>query len=272
MSAFVCTSVTQTRALWPSSGCCRRQIDAAEDAPLAQRGVDLGDRSAGVREVDDELLEERGAERRRAHAGQLAEPLGGVAGPLARSPARVSASPSRPDQRQIGAGRDRPQVLGRAGVLLGIAALDVRGPVPDDLAEAVLALDRRRSEADQERRVFGHESLGVGGGDEPRQAAAVMHVDPERLDVAADDVGAVARRRLEHAERDRVDADDGQRPGLARDRRDLERLRLDRAQKAGHLEVDAGGVVRQSVADAADVERPVAASNGIVTSATHGWQ
>ncbi len=122
-------------------------------------------------------------------------------------PRPSSASPSGPTQRQVGAGRDRPQILGCAGVLLGVAALDVGGPLPHDLAEAVLAVDDRGADADQEHRVLGDELLGVGGGDEPGQPAAVVHVDPERLQLTADDVGAVARRRLEHAQRDRIDAD-----------------------------------------------------------------
>src|SRR5688572_31286345 len=52
--------------------------------------------------------------------------------------------------------------------LLRVAPLHVGRALPDDLPESVLALDDRRTEADEERRVLGDEALLVGGGDEER--------------------------------------------------------------------------------------------------------
>jgi hypothetical protein len=79
-------------------------------------------------------------------------------------------------------------------------------------------------------------------------------VDPERLQVADDDVGAVARRRLEHAERQRVDADD--RLGVVRpgEPRDLRARGLDHAERRRVLEVDRRGRVRELALDVGDVQ------------------
>ncbi len=64
MSAFVCTSVTQTSADCPSCRERARQVERAVHAGRGERAVDLGDRRAGAAEVDDELLEERRASAR----------------------------------------------------------------------------------------------------------------------------------------------------------------------------------------------------------------
>ena len=221
MSALVCTSVTQNSALCPSSRVLRLTNRARRRCPRARSArVDLGDGRAGVREVDHELLEER----RRRSAGartprQRLQASGGVAGAL-DDPAPELREAVGPDERQVGAGRDRIQILGRAGVLLGIAALDVGRPVPHHFAEPVLALDDRVVPRPIRNIGYSETNRSVsGGGDEAGEPAAVVHVDAERLEIAADDVGAVARRRLEHAQRDRVDADHGHGARLAGQRR-----------------------------------------------------
>src|SRR5207253_8791573 len=58
-----------------------REVEAAEDPALAKASVDLGHRAPALAEVDDELLEERPAERRRAHAPELPEAPGRVLRP-----------------------------------------------------------------------------------------------------------------------------------------------------------------------------------------------
>ena len=63
---------------------------------------------------------------------------------------------------------------------------------------------------------------------------------PERLDVAAGDVGAEGAGRGEHAERDRVDAVDGERAVLVGDAHDLGAVGLDGTEVAGTLPVDGG--------------------------------
>jgi hypothetical protein len=70
-----------------------------------------------------------------------------------------------------------------------------------------------------------------------------MHVHPERLQLPTDQVGTVTSRRFEDAQRDRIDADRAERADIVREPRDLLRLRLDRAEKARHLEVDAGDLL-----------------------------
>ena len=52
MSAWVCTSVTQTSADWPSAVECAREVERAVDACRGERAVDLGDGPAGAVEVD----------------------------------------------------------------------------------------------------------------------------------------------------------------------------------------------------------------------------
>ena len=98
--------------------------------------------------------------------------------------------------------------------------------------------------------------LVVGAGDEADRAAAVVHVDAEALELAADEVGAVARRGFEHAERGRVDADDGERAARVRALGDRGRVGLERAEEGGVLEVDAGHVVAQCGIEGGEVERP----------------
>ena len=169
--------------------------------------------------------------------GQLAEPLRRVVRALHDALAELGEA-LRADEREVGTGRDRPEELRRPRVLLRVAALNVGRPLPDDLSEPVLALDDRRAEADEERRILGDEALLVGGGDEAREAAAVVHVDAERLELPADDVGAVARRSVEDAERGRVDADDEEGARVVGEGGQLSHLRLDRPEVARHLDVD----------------------------------
>ena len=166
-----------------------------------------------------------------ANAGQLAEPLRRVVRALHDALAELGEA-LRADEREVGAGRDRPQELRRPRVLLRVAPLHVGRPLPDDLPEPVLALDDRRAEADQERRVLGDEALLVGRGDEAGEPAAVVHVDSERLELPADDVGAVARRSVEDAERRRVDADDEEGARVVGEGGQLGHLRLDRPEVA----------------------------------------
>src|SRR5581483_6493907 len=97
-----------------------REVEPAEDAALAQRAIDLGDGAPALVEVGDELLEERRRERRRAHAGQLAQASCRVAGARG-DPAAELCESLRADEGEVRARRDRPQVLGRAGVLPRIA-------------------------------------------------------------------------------------------------------------------------------------------------------
>src|SRR3989304_5688924 len=54
-------------------------------------------------------------------------------------------------------------------------------------------------------------SLLVTGGDEPGVTTSKLHVHAKRLEIAADNVGAVVAGRGEDAQRDRIDAHD--RPG-----------------------------------------------------------
>ena len=77
------------------------------------------------------------------------------------------------------------------------------------IAEAVLARPPVSAMLSRQRRVLARVARLVARRDEAARAAAAVHVDAERLDAADDDVGAVGGRRREHAERDRVDADDG---------------------------------------------------------------
>ena len=89
-----------------------------------------------------------------------------------------------------------------------------------------------------------------------------MHVDAEGLQLAADDVGAVARRRLEDAERDGIDADDEERARVVGQARDLRGLRLDRPEVAGVLDVDARGVVTERCPQRVEVEQAGCAVEG----------
>ena len=112
--------------------------------------------------------------------------------------------------------------------------------------------------------------LGIGGGDEAGQPAPEVHRDPERLQLAADDVGAVERRRLENAERDRIDADDRERAGLVRESGDLGRPDLDRAEIARVLEVDAGRVLRERLPERSNVDEPALRVEGHTLDAHPG--
>ena len=80
-------------------------------------------------------------------------------------------------------------------------------------------------------------------------------VDAEALELAADDVGAVARRRLEHAERGAVDADDGERAGGVRALDDRRGVGLERAEEARVLEVDAATSSPSSRIERREVDR-----------------
>ena len=122
------------------------------------------------------------------------------------------------------------------------------------LAEPPLVRDGARG-ADHERRVLSDEILVVGAGDEADRATAVVHVNPEALQLAADKVGSVARRRLENAERDRVDADHAERAVGVCTLHDRGRIRLEGTQKARVLEIDARDVVGEQGFERSEVER-----------------
>ena len=79
----------------------------------------------------------------------------------------------------------------------------------------------------------------------PEQPAPACMCMPSALDVAAGDVGAEGAGRREHAERDGVDAGDGEGAVLVREAHDLGALVFDRAQVAGVLPVHGGHVVAE---------------------------
>ena len=128
--------------------------------------------------IDDELLEVGGLEAPEPRRREVAEPRRRVAGPLDDALAELGDA-LRADEREVGGHRDRPEDLGRAGVLLRVAPLDVGRALPDDLAEAVLPLGDGRRRGRSGRSVLGDKSLLVGRGDEAGEATAVVHVDAE---------------------------------------------------------------------------------------------
>ncbi len=254
MSSWVCTSVTHTSADWPSASNVRER----SSGPWMPAAASTWLTSATVRPVPSRSIT-NSLKNGAASAGErtpakLAEALGGVLAALHDRRAEL-AHPVGPEQREMDGHADRPQALRRAGEVARLAALHVRHAVPAHLAEAPLVVDRA-ARADQERRVLGHDPLVVGAGDEADRPAAVVHVDAEALELAADEVGAVARRGFEDAERGRVDADDGECAARVRALGDRRRVGLERAEEGGVLEVDAGHVVAQCGIERGEVERP----------------
>ena len=86
-----------------------------------------------------------------------------------------------------------------------------------------------------------HKLRIVVGGDEAAVPTAILHVHTERLDVAAGDVRAVLRRRLEDAKGTRFRANYGQRAVGMRQFNDG-RAVFHRAQVSGIVKIDGGNV------------------------------
>ena len=117
----------------------------------------------------------------------------------------------------------------------------VAGALGHGLADGVLAGGRGLHHGvELERALLGEHGVVVLEGDEPGAAAAGVHVHAQRLDVAAGDVGAERAGRREHAERDGVDAVDGERADCVGELHDLGAVGLDRAEVAGALPVHGG--------------------------------
>ena len=164
MSAFVCTSVTQTSAEEPSWPKCRERSSRPWMPAASSERLICAHRATGAGEVDDELLEERRRERGRAHARQLADPPRRVLAALHDRVAQL-AQPVRPEQRQVDRDGDPPERLRGAGEVARLAALHVGHAIPAHLAEAPL-IRRGARGADHERRVLADDLLVVGAGDE----------------------------------------------------------------------------------------------------------
>ena len=84
--------------------------------------------------------------------------------------------------------------------------------------------------------------------------AAVLHVDSQRLDVTADNVGSVAHWGRDHAERDRIDADDADGSGLVGESGDLASALFERPEVAWILEIDGRGLRCEGLLKAVEVE------------------
>ena len=105
-------------------------------------------------------------------------------------------------------------------------------------------------------RIFRDEARLVPARDEAAVAAAGIHVNAERLQIADDKVGAIVGRRCQHAEGDRVDARDQNGAGVMGDVGDGRRLGLDEAEIAGALDYHRGGLARDLGAEVGKVRAP----------------
>ena len=184
---------------------------AGVHAPLAG-GLD--DLAAAPPDAHAELLEGRLARERELGAGR-GQPLLRVLGERHARLAHL-AQPLRPEPAQVDEAAEGEERL---------VGGDVRGRLL--AADVLLARRQRQDEAAPALRVgrladdaAGHPAdVLLLARDEAVVRAAVGHRVPGPLPLADRERAAVVARRLEHAERDRIDVRDRQRPGLVRDAR-----------------------------------------------------
>ena len=202
-----------------------------------QRLVDLLDGLAGLAKVQNELLEERSGETQ-GDVGQRRELLRGVLGVLHNGLADLFHALGAHGGK-IHACGDAPEGGLRADVFLGLVAQVAEGrAVIRNVGEGIFALGVGAADTEETGGEFENVGRVVHRGHEAGLAAAVVHVDAERLQVAADDVRAVAVGHGHNAEGDGVHADDALRARVMRGVRDLARADLQTAEVVGVFEVD----------------------------------
>ncbi len=210
------------------------RVPSDADGKLLER-CPIGKHRLESRPLREALLRVRG--QRQAGLPQLAQPL-------------------RPEPREVDEPAEREQRLVRGDVRGGLLPPDVllAGLQGEDIAALARGVYRL---ADDASRHAPDELLAR------REEAVVRTAEgrevPGSLSFAERERGAVAARRLEHAERQEVDVRDRQRAGF-RGSGDEVRRRLEAAEEVRLLEDDGGGV-RGRALELARVRRPVAVGN-----------
>ena len=228
------------------------EVVAAEYAALKQRPVDFLHGFSARREIYDELLERRAGEPVERKAPDSREILPQADLTLKHRLAEL-AHTLRPHRSEVDARRDAPERRVRSDEFLRVVAVCERRAFPEDVAKAPFFFARRR-DAEEARRVFVYELRLVLRRNESCDAAAVVHVEAERLNVAAGDVRAVLRRRRQHAERRGLDVGDHERALRVRHLRYILRALLDYAEEVRIHHKHGSGLVCEVLLEAVEAD------------------